>query len=103
MVDAKVTAEDIALSMLYSFSSRLPPIAVVVPESEIMVDDHLRCAGKQSDTMHADSKQKRTEIFLNILNVFGFWDDDNDFDTIPFSTMFIDVMPDVGDVMCWTK
>ena len=99
-VDGNVTAEDISLSLHYSFSSGNAPISVVVPESEMYIDDFLKCTGDKSVIMHTNSAEKRTNIFLDILTVLGFYDNDSDFNVIPSSSLFVDVMP-ISDQKCW--
>ena len=88
------------MSLHYSFSSGNAPISVVVPESEMYIDDFLKCTGDKSVIMHPNSAEKRTNIFLDILTVLGFYDNDSDFNVIPSSSLFVDVMP-ISDQKCW--
>jgi len=92
-VNGNVTAEDITLSLLYSFHSGNAPIAVVIPENEMLIDDFKKCSGIRSEEMHSDSDRKRTNIFLDALEVMGYYDEHSDFKEIPSSTLFVDVMP----------
>ena len=100
-VDHYVTAEDLTMSLLYSFNGGLPPMAVVVPESELMVGDFMRCSSEwsASSKMHRKSSTKRNAVFLSTLKVLGFYRNDSAF-RLPQSTLFVDVMPE-HDRMCW--
>jgi len=91
-VDEYVTAEDISMSLLYSFHSGLPPIAVLLPESELMVHDFLKCSKlNKSKVMHSESGPKRTAIFLNALEALGFYRNGSAMDLVP-SSLFVDVV-----------
>ena len=101
LVDHYVTAEDITMSLLYTFSSGLPPIAVVVPESELMVDDFMRCSSEwsASSRMHRKSTGNRNTVFVNSLEVLGYYRNDSAF-SLKQSTLFVDVMPQ-HEASCW--
>ena len=97
-VNEKITAEDISMSLFYTFTSGYPPIAVTVPESELYIDEFLACQEHKSLTMHTNSEQKRTSIYVDTLKVLGY--DENKFDLID-NQLWVDVMP-LSDQKCWT-
>eukprot|EP01084_Bolivina_argentea_P172351 298555_1 len=96
-VNGNITAEDISMSLLYSYNSGLTPISVVVSEPNMFIDDFLYCQKDKSIIMHSNSKQKRTNIYMDILNLFGYFDNNFDLTT---STLWVDVMP-LSDHKCW--
>ena len=98
-VDGNITAEDISMSLLYSFKTEYAPITVIVPESEMFIDDFLSCSDEKSSEMHTNSGKKRTDIFLDILKLFGYFDDEQKFDLIS-SSLWVDVMP-FDEQKCW--
>jgi len=92
-VDGNVTAEDISLSVLYSFYSGQPPIAVAAPLPDYQ---QMSCSAEHSQKMHDHSEAKRTNIFLDTLTALGFYANHSDFKELPSSMLFVDVMP-LGD------
>ena len=98
-VDGNITAEDISMSLLHTFMTEYAPIIVTVPESEMLIDDFLSCTGQQSLTMHTNSGEKRTKIFLDILRVFGYFDEEQKFELVS-SKLWVDVMP-FDEQKCW--
>eukprot|EP01083_Nonionella_stella_P006413 18613_1 len=94
-VNGNITAEDISMSLLYSFSSGYPPISVTVPETDMFIDEFLNCQGDKSLTMHTNSRQKRTNIFVDTLIVLGMDEAD-----LISSNLWVDVMP-MSDQKCW--
>ena len=91
-VNNNVTAEDISMSLLYSFYSKNSPIAVAIPHSQGHV---MSCA--ISKKMHTDSAQKRTAIFLDVLDVLGYYKDGFHFKP---SDLWVDVMPSFNETLC---
>mmetsp|Transcript_10538 Transcript_10538/g.15835 ORF Transcript_10538/g.15835 Transcript_10538/m.15835 type:complete len:465 (+) Transcript_10538:2382-3776(+) len=96
-VNGNITAEDISMSMLYTFQSGLPPITVTVPESEMLIKPFLACQEHKSLIMHTDSRRKRTDIFFDILNLL---ESNQNEALLRHNELFVDVMP-VNDQKCW--
>ena len=81
-VNGNITAEDISMSLFYSFISNnnKPPITVIVPESDMFIKDFLQCQEDKSIIMHTNSQQKRSNIYIDILKVLGYYDMDKQFE-----------------------
>lgn len=101
-VNGNITAEDISMSLFYSFVSNnnKPPITVVVPESNMFIKDFLKCQEDKSIIMHTNSHQKRTNIYIDILKVLGYYDNNNKMELMMDNSLWVDVMP-LNDEKCW--
>eukprot|EP01084_Bolivina_argentea_P172192 298289_1 len=92
-VDGNVTAEDITMTVMYLYYSKLPAISVVLNPSDFLLRFKVlgECVKKLSPVMHSNSENKRRNILLDTLSVLGYYDKNSSFN-IPDSTLWIDVM-----------